>query len=125
MRKKVLEQLHQAHMWIEKIKWRARATIFWPQINQKIENMAKKCSTCQQNQRKQQRELMKASDVPQYPFQMVGSDLLNWNSHFVLVVYYYSRYWDIENLYKTDSATVIKKLKPYLFKNGNTRSNEN
>ena len=55
---------------------------------------------------------MKASDVPHYPFQMVGSDLLNWNGQdFVLVVDYYSRYWDIEKLYKTDSATVIKKLK--------------
>ena len=28
MRKKVLEQLHQAHMEIEKTKWRAKATIF-------------------------------------------------------------------------------------------------
>ena len=76
MRKKVLEQLHQAHMGIEKTKWRARATIFWPQINQQTENMVEKCSTCHQNQRKQQREPMKASNVPQYPFQMVGSDLL-------------------------------------------------
>ena len=49
--------------------------------------MIKKCSTCQQNQRKQQCEPMKASYVPQYPFQMVGSDLLNWNGQdFVLVL---------------------------------------
>ena len=41
-----------------------------------------------------------------------GSDLLNWNGQvFVLLVDYYSRYWDIEKLYRTDSATVIKKLK--------------
>ena len=43
--------------------------------------MVKKCSTCQQNQRKQQCEPMKAS------------------------------YWDVEKLYETDSATVTKKLK--------------
>ena len=55
---------------------------------------------------------MKASDVPQYPFQMVGSDLLNWNGQdFVFVVDYYSRYWVIEKLYKTNSATVVKNLK--------------
>ena len=79
MRKRVLEQLHSALTRIEKTKWRERATIFWLQINQQIENMVKKCSTCQQNQRKQQREPMKASDVPQNLFQMVGSDLLNCN----------------------------------------------
>ena len=66
MRKKKLEQLHQAHMGINKTKWRARVTIFWSQINQQIENMVKKCSTCQQNQRKQQHEPMKASNAPQY-----------------------------------------------------------
>ena len=74
-------------MGIKKTKWKAEATISWPQINQQIKNMVKKCNTCQQNQRKQQHEPMKASDVPQYPFQMVGSDLLNWNGQdFVLVV---------------------------------------
>ena len=72
----MLEQLHQAYMGIEKTKWKARATIFWPQINQQTENMVEKCSTSHENQRKQQREPMKASNVPQYPFQMVGSDLL-------------------------------------------------
>ena len=66
----------------------------------------------QKNQRKQQLEPMKASDVLQYPYQMVGSDLLNWKGQdFVLVVDCYSRYWDIDKRYKTDSATVIKRLK--------------
>ena len=49
MRKKVLEKLHQAHKGIEQTKWRAGATIPWPQISQQIKNMVKKCSTCQQN----------------------------------------------------------------------------
>ena len=43
---------------------------------------------------------------------MVGSDLLDWNDQdFALVFDYYSRYWDIEKLYKKDSGTVMKKLK--------------
>ena len=62
---------------------------------------------------------MKASNVPHYPFQMVGSDSPNWNGKdFVLVVDYHSRYWDIEKLYQTDSATVIKKLKHILSRIG-------
>ena len=112
MRKAVLKQLHQAHLGIEKTKWRARATIFWPQINQQIEEMVKTCSTCLHNQKQHPREPMMPSDVPHYPFQMVGSDLFHWNDQdFVLVVDYYSRYWEIEKLHKTDAATVIKKIK--------------
>ena len=34
MRKAVLKLLHQAHLGIEKTKWRASATMFWPHINQ-------------------------------------------------------------------------------------------
>ena len=43
---------------------------------------------------------------------MAESGLRNWNGQdFVLVVDYYSRYMDIEKLYKTNSATFVKKLK--------------
>ena len=88
-------------------------------MNQQIKNMVKKCSNCQQNERKQQHEPMKASNVPQCPFPMVGSDLLDWNDQdFVLVVDCYSRYWDIEKLYKKDSGTVMKKLKHIFLRMG-------
>ena len=68
----MLEQLHQANMGIEITKWRSRVRIVWPQNNQQIENMVKKCSTCQQNERKQQREPMKASDVPHIHFRWLN-----------------------------------------------------
>ena len=56
MRKNILMQLHQAHLGIERTKWRARATIFWPGLNSQIEEMVKKCNTCLMNQRKQPKE---------------------------------------------------------------------
>ena len=47
-----------------------------------------------------------------YPFQIVWIDLFHLNrQEFVLVVNYYSRYWEIEKLCKTDAATIIKKIK--------------
>ena len=112
MRKEVLKQLQQAHMGIERSKWRARVTIFWPQINQQIEEIVKTWNTCIHNRRKQSCEPMMPSDVSHYPFQIVGIDLFHWNGQdFVLVVDYYSRYWEIQTLYKTDAATTIKKIK--------------
>ena len=55
---------------------------------------------------------------------MVGSDLLNWNGQdFILVVDCYNRYWDIEKLYKTDSAIVIKRLKHIFSRMGITEVN--
>ena len=85
MRRKVLEQLH--HMEIKKTKWRAKATVFWSQINYYIEDMVRKCSAGQETQNKFQYKPMKASDVHQYQFQKVESDLPRQNGQsFIFVV---------------------------------------
>ena len=111
MRKDVLKLLHQSHMGIEKTKWRARATIFWPSINTQIEDMIKSCDICQHNKKAQQKETMITTEVLDYPFQMIRTDLFHWNGQdFLLVLDYYNQYWDIERLYNTESETVIKKL---------------
>ena len=112
MRQEILKKLHQAHMGIEKTKLRARETVFWPGINRQIEDMVKSCETCLENQKKQAKETMIGSEIPKYPFQVVGTDLFYWNGQdFLLIVDYYSRYWEIEKLTNIRSKTVIQKLK--------------
>ena len=55
---------------------------------------------------------MIASANPAYPFQVVGTDLFHRNcQNSLIIVDYYSRFWDIEKLYNTESIMVIKKLK--------------
>lgn len=77
-----------------------------------IEKMVKSCDECQQNQRQQCKEPLIPSDIALYPFQMIGTDLFYWNNQdLLLVVDYYSHYWEIERLYNTISTTVIKKMK--------------
>ena len=112
MRQEILENLHQSHMGISKTKARARETVYWPNINQHIEMLIKKCEVCQTYQKQQQKEPMIPSDIPIYPFQIVASVLFNCNNQdFVIVVHYYSKYWDIERLYDTKSITIVKKMK--------------
>ena len=67
-----------------------------------------------QNQRKQEKDPMMASDIAVYPFQIVGTDLFHWNGqNFSLVVDYRSKYWKIERLNSTTSGSVIQKLKMF------------
>nr|XP_047146762.1 uncharacterized protein K02A2.6-like [Hydra vulgaris] len=112
MRKATIQKLHLAHMGIEKTKMRARETVFWPGINKQIEDLVKSCETCLEYTKKQTKELMISSEIPNHPFQIVGTDLFHWNNQdFIIVVDYYSRYWKIERLHNIQSQTVIKKLK--------------
>nr|XP_004211966.2 uncharacterized protein K02A2.6-like [Hydra vulgaris] len=97
---------------IEKTKMRARETVFWPSIYKKIEDLVKSCETCLEYTKKQTKELMISSEIPNHSFQIVGTDLFHWNNQdFIIVVDYYSRYWEIKRLHNIQSQTVIKKLK--------------
>ena len=45
-------------------------------------------------------------------FQIVGTDLFHWDGQeYIIVVNYYSRFWQIERLRKTDSSVIVQKLK--------------
>ena len=93
MRKEVMKSLHSSHLGIEKIKLRARNSVYWPGINKQIEDTCKECSACTATQCKLQKENMVPSEIPKYPMQMVGTYLFEWEGiNFVLVVDYHSRY---------------------------------
>ena len=80
MRKLFLKKLHQSHMGIGKTKMRARETVFWYRDNQQIEDMIKSCETCLENQRTQSKELKMTSEIPTYPFQIVGCNNISFKA---------------------------------------------
>ena len=47
----VLEELHDANLGVVKMKSQARSYILWPNINGRLEELAKGCDGCQLNQR--------------------------------------------------------------------------
>ena len=82
--------------------------------------LIKKCEVCQTYQKQQQKEPAIPSDIPIYTFQIVASDLFNWNNQeFVIVVDYYSKYWEIERFCDTKSLT-ISLIINNVFKTWNT-----
>ena len=49
LRNKVLDELHEGHLGIVKIKERSRSYIWWPKLDSEIEQLARKCAGCQLN----------------------------------------------------------------------------
>ncbi len=47
LRSRVLEELHVGHLGVVKIKSLARGFVWWPGIDQQIEQFAMHCSGCQ------------------------------------------------------------------------------
>ena len=87
------------YMGVQKCKERARDVLFWPGMRKEIENMVEQCTTCQEYRTAQQKEPLLPHELPERPRQMVATDLFVWNNvNYVLVVDYYSNYFDFPQL---------------------------
>ena len=53
IRQNILQQLHEAHLGIEKTRRFMRESVYWPNIRNDIEIMVKSCAACQEHQPEQ------------------------------------------------------------------------
>ncbi|GFR76283.1 Pol polyprotein [Elysia marginata] len=114
MRKETLEKIYEGHLGITKCKERARASVWWPQINQEIKYRVARCQHCIEKKPTQRKEPLLTSEVPDRPFQKVGTciDICELKKNQYLVQEdYCSRYLEIMYLPSSSSHTVICKLK--------------
>ena len=76
------------------------------------------CRKCAKESQ-QQKEPLIPTPLPDYPWQVVGSDLFELGGEqYLLVVDYYSHYPEVVRLQSTTSTTVIKMLKTIFSRHG-------
>ena len=106
-----LEKIHQGHQGIERCRLRALSAVWWPGLTTDIETMVKQCHTCVKRARRN-KEPMIAVDTPEYPWQRVGADLFELNRiNYLVVVDYFSCYFEVAKLTSTTSCAVIEAMK--------------
>jgi len=111
-RKDMLKRIHTGHMGMVKSKNRAKEVMFWPSMNSQIEDVVSNCPACTEHQSSNPKEPMIAHKLPDYPWQNVTTDLFELdNEHYLIVVDYYSRYFELERIPTTTSSAVINKMK--------------
>ena len=83
--------------------------MFWPGTNSQIEGIV---SACTEHQSSNPKEPMIAHKLPEHPSQNVTTDLLELdNEHYLIVVNYYSWYFELERTPTMTSTVVINKMK--------------
>ena len=107
-------------MGMERCKRRARDIIFWPRMNDQIDAVVScKCKTCQEHQMSNQKEPMMQTPMPTRPWQMVATDLFQWEQKdYMVVVDYYSRYVEIAKMEETRSQTIVNHTKSIFARHG-------
>ena len=77
--------IHAAHQGATSILSRARQLMYWPGMDRDIRLHSETCEECQVVAPSHVKEPLVSTDVPEYPFQHVVSDLFEINGHHYLV----------------------------------------
>ena len=110
LRKKVLEQIHDGHLGIEKCMLKARDSVFWPGIFNDIHETVEKCGICQPSSRAA-KPVGNVSDMPPHAWHTLGTDLFYWNKIDYLVIEdYFSKYLIVRRLPNSSTHVVTKEL---------------
>ena len=87
-------------------------------MSREIEEIVQNCATCAKKN-KPHAEPMIPTSLPEYPWQKVATDLMQYkNSMYLLVIDYYSRYIEIAKLTSTTSKDIINHLKSIFSRHG-------
>ena len=113
LREQILKMLHESHFGIEKTRTRARQIVYWPGMNADIENYIKSCSKCAEYQYANPKEMLKKHEIILRPWAKIAMDLFSYGMNkYLIVIDYYSRYFEYFNVGKYSGAkTIIKCLK--------------
>lgn len=112
-RTEILQLLHANHPGIVAMKGCARSYVWWPQIDQQIENVVKSCEACQQQQ----------NNPPKAPRQGIERNLSPWRTlhvdhagpfkgnYFLIVVDAMTKWLEVVTVPSTNSQGVIQALR--------------
>jgi len=119
LRAEMLERIHEGHLGIEKCRRRARTAVYWPGINEDIEEMTKQCASCQRLQYQQGKETLIHHQKPQRPWAKLGADLYHYKGReYLLVMDYYSNYPETALLEEATAECVINHMKSIFARHG-------
>ncbi|XP_033127412.1 uncharacterized protein K02A2.6-like [Anneissia japonica] len=118
LRKQMIAKLHVSHQGIEKTKRLARDIMFWPGMNAQIADTVSRCEICLTHRNRNAKKTI-GHDIPTRPWQKVGMDLFElYAKDYLLIVDYYSGYFEINQLTSTKSNSVIKFCKQQFARHG-------
>ena len=110
---RVLEELHDGHLGVVKMKALARSYVWWPNISGQLEELAKACSGCQLNQKMPTKAPLHPWEWATAPWQRIHIDYAGpfQNSMFLVVVDAHSKWPEVIPVSSTTSSTTIEVLR--------------
>ena len=111
LRRQTMLKIHEGHQGAERCRLRVKSSVWWPGVTGEVQQFVENCRDCAKEAR-HRREPLLPTPLPDYPWQVVGTDLFEFKgAHYLLVVDYFSRYPEVAKLTSTTSRSIIEELK--------------
>ena len=96
MKEDILKQIHEGHLGLNKCQMRVKETIYWPGLNDQLENLILNCQLClkySKSNNKSTPHTALGHEVPAVPWSKVATDIFHYESQpYLLIVDYTSRF---------------------------------
>lgn len=116
LRQRYLDYLIFLHQGTDKMRHRARQSIWWPQINADIKKLAQRCRTCVERSQSNPKEPLIKHEEARYPFQALHMDLGSYaDKQWLVIVDQFSGWTLAENVGREASGEDICKILSRVF----------
>ena len=93
--------------------------MYWPGINNQIEDVVSKCSICQDFREHHPRDPLISHPIPNRPWSKIGADLFTLHGEeYLVLVDYFSKFPEVVKLNDTSANSVIKEMKSIFARQG-------
>ena len=98
LQRETLKKVHTRHQGVQRCRLCVNTAVWWPGLSHEVENMVKQCPTCAKVH-SPQKEPMIPTELPDYPWQKIGTDLFQLKgATYLVVVDYFSRFPEVQKV---------------------------
>ena len=93
-REEILKLIHEGHLGLNKCKMRAKETMYWPGMNQQLEQLILNCQLCLKYSRSKDKNMPNTAlghEIPSVPWSKVATDIFHFKSKSYLLVVNYTQ----------------------------------
>ena len=114
MREGILKQIHEGHLGFNKCQMRAKETVYWPGLNDQLENLILNCQLCLKYSKSKNKNTLPTAlghEVPVVPWSKVATDIFHYESQpYLLVVDYASRFPIVRRLKSMSAQNIAEQF---------------
>ena len=111
----ILKQIHEGHLGLNKCQMRVKETVYWPGLNDQLENLILNCQLCLKYSKSKNKSTPPTAlghEVPTVPWSKVATDIFHYESQlYLLIVDYTSRFPIVRRLKSMSAQNITEHFK--------------